>query len=328
MIRTVLSIAFLFAILATAPDAFSAEPTNEEGQKSTQCEKEQRKVDACTANAIQVLAVAGQARTNATCSGSTCPSKQCQTTTTASKTCTTKACAGETCTATKACTAKACDATACASELVASKTCAGEPCASKACTGGECPAGPCKSTEVRLVKAGEKVDSVSQSTCPSTKSCSTESCSQSVTACTSCPGDELAGTSDQCEGCPGCPMMLASSATTPSCCGCGSDCSCSADAEQKAREHIAALHARLVQERAKNTALANQLQIQEALAKAREDFCKRLLEKEMEVVKLKAELQVAEQRSEMTRRIAALEAELESISTQLAKKPSDDSQLK
>jgi hypothetical protein len=47
----------------------------------------------------------------------------------------------------------------------------------------------------------------------------------------------------------------------------------------------------------------------------------------MEVVKLKAELQIAEQRNEMMRRITALEAELESISTQLAKKRSE-SQLK
>jgi hypothetical protein len=177
---------------------------------------------------------------------------------------------------------------------------------------------------VRLVKAGDKVDSVTLSACESAKCCKSESCSQTVAADTSCPSDELAGTNDQCKGCP---MMLASSADASSCCGCGNDCSCSADVEQKAREHVAALHALLVQERAKSTALANQLQIQEALAKAREEFCERLLEKEMEVVKLKAELQIAEQRNELTRRITALEAELESINTQLAKKRSE-SQLK
>jgi hypothetical protein len=122
-------------------------------------------------------------------------------------------------------------------------------------------------------------------------------------------------------------MMVSSSATESPCCGCGSDCSCGTDAERKAREHIAALHARLVEESAKNTALANQLRIHEALAKAKEEFYTRLLEKEMEVVKLKAELQIAEQRNELTRRITALEAELELINMQLAKKPSD-SQLK
>ena len=295
MIRTVLSIAFLFAILATAPDAFSAEPTNEDGKKSTQCEKGQ-----CTASALQVIATAGQERTNTTCSGLTCSSKSCDTTTVVSKTCTAKVCPGESC-ATKACTAKACDKKECASELVTSEACAGNSCASKACTGEQCPAGSCKSTEGRLVKAAEKVDSVKLSACQSAKRCGSEPCSQKGTDCTSCPADELAGTHDPCEGCP---MMLSSTATASPCCGCGSDCSCSTDAEQKAREDIAALHARLVQQSAENAALASQLQTHEALAKAKEDFCTRLLEKEIEVVKLKAELQIAEQRSKLTQEIA------------------------
>ena len=72
-----------------------------------------------------------------------------------------------------------------------------------------------------------------------------------------------------------------------------------------------------MEESAKKTVLATQLQVHEQLAKARAEFTSRLLEKEIEVVELHAEVELAHQRLELGNEIAEAVVEYERVAASL-----------
>ena len=75
--------------------------------------------------------------------------------------------------------------------------------------------------------------------------------------------------------------------------------------------------------------LAAKLQIHEELAQTREEFAKRILQKEVEVVRLNAELQIANQRTKMSQEIgeAVVEYERVKVSSELVRDLNDNLKL-
>ncbi len=266
MLRTVTSIAFLFAFLAATPIAFSAEADAKKCEKSAQCETGE-------------------------CEKSQCEKGQCE--------------KGQ------------CAASACTGEKCASFTATSDGCANKTCSGGTCQGKTCQSTTARLIQVTTTVGSGTEAVCSGNKQCcaadeligsetccsgnktccavddligSETCCSGNKTCCsgnkTCCAVDDLVGSDDPCNRCAGCPAQLTAAASTFPECQCGDGCGCCADAEQKYRHQIVALHWKLMEEGTKNAVLAAQLEHSEALAKAHVEFAKQMLKKEVENVHL------------------------------------------
>jgi hypothetical protein len=277
MFRTVLSIAFLSAVVAVASTANSAEADAEKCAKSANCEKGQCDANACT----------GESCPNSTGAADCCASKS------------------------KSCTGESCSKSASAGEGCANKVCAGFACASQAIAG----------SLPRLIHLTTKIDSGADDACD--KSSCDKNCCDSSQKPACCAIDELAGNNDASNGFAGLPAIFAISAPTPPACERGNADKCHADAGANFHQHIAALHSRLVQETTKNALLTVQLKHVETLAKAHVEFAKQMLEKEVEVAHLHAELRLTEMRSKANQEVAEtvfeferVKASLESVCTQ------------
>lgn len=232
--------------------------------------------------------------------------------------CATGACTGET--------------GACPKETGASFTASSDGGAHQACSG--CAGQTCQSTTARLIQLTTTLDAGSETVCGETKRCcagdeliGSETCCSGDKTC--CAVKDLAGNDDPCNSCSGCPGELAAVTSTAAECSCGDGCGCCADAEQKFRHQIVALHQKLMEEGAERAVLAAQLKHSEALAKAHVEFAKQMLAKEVENAHLHAELEVTNVRSEASQEIAGTTFELERVkgSLELVRKHNDRLQL-
>ena len=229
-----------------------------------------------------------------------------------------------------------CAASACTGEKCASFTATSDGCANKTCSGGTCQGKTCQSTTARLIQVTTTVDSGTEAVPPCSgnkQCCAADELIGSETCCsgnrTCCAVDDLVGSDDPCKGGTGCPAQLTAAASTFPECQCGDGCGCCADAEQKYRHQIVALHGKLMEEGTKSAVLAAQLKHSEALAKAHVEFAKQMLKKEVENVHLHAELELTKLRNEASQEIAGTAFEFERVkgSLELARKHNDHLKL-
>jgi hypothetical protein len=227
-----------------------------------------------------------------------------------------------------------CEKGACTGEKCASFTATSDGCANKTCSGGTCEGKTCQSTTARLIQVTTTLDSGSEAVCSGNKQCcagddliGSETCCSGNKTC--CAVEDLAGNDDPCNGCSGCPAELAAATSTAAECQCADGCGCCADAEQKYRHQIVALHWKLMEEGTKSAVLAAQLKHSEALAKAHVEFAKQMLKKEVENVHLHTELKLTNVRNEASQEIAGTAFEFERVkgSLELVRKHNDHLKL-
>lgn len=215
-----------------------------------------------------------------------------------------------------------CAAGACTGENCASFTAASDGCADRKCSAGACEGQTCQSTTTRFIQVTATLDSGPEAVCSGNKQCcagddllGSETCCSGKKTC--CAGDDLAGIDDPCNGCSGCPAELATATSTVAECQCGDGCGCCADAEQKYRHQIVALHRKLMEEGAKNAVLAAQVTHIEALARTHVEFAQQMLKKEVENAHLHTELKLANVRNQASQEIAETAFEFERVKASL-----------
>lgn len=329
MFRTVLSFAFLIAVIATTSTVTSAETENENCAKSANCEKGQC-ASACT----------GEACAKSTCESKSCPdaAKLCSTET-ADEAAAAGCCAsGAKCCATekKLC---ASEDKCCADE---SKCCVGEACAgllatisdcctdNKACEKEACENNTFVATLPWLFSFSATQECDADAACNKTacaeKGNKTSCCdSKQKTAC--CALDELASETKSDDCCAERPAFVALSAP-PAECPFETETRCCPESEGNFHQQIVALHSALAAEKTKNALLAAEVKHAEELAKAHIKFSEKMLEKEIEVAHLHTELQLSELRSEAKREITEAVFEFKHAKSSLELVSKQSEQLK
>ncbi len=204
-----------------------------------------------------------------------------------------------------ACTGDTCTSDACTGDVCTGKSCVGDACESKGCEGNTCTAKSCESAAARLIHLSVSPDSEPASS----------------TQCDACTADNLVTANDPCKSCSDCPTTCTSSASTAikTTTDCQSETACSycAETDQSCRHSIAVLHSQLIAERTKNAVLVAKLEFQQELAQSREEFTSRVLEKEVEVAHLHAELQISNERTKIGRELGEAVVAYERIKASL-----------
>ena len=281
MLRKVLSVTLLssFVCLACAATTVLAAESKDQSSKNGQCSKSE-----CAAS----------------CEKATCKVAACSADSSDDASATVAVCS-----ATKSCSKGVCDSNSCADTKCSTDTCSTKTCSTKKCSASACSGKACSAADDTLVTVTE---SSVNAQCAADACCESEAsktaCCETAKKPVCCTTEKVAELVDVVSDCP-CASVTAGTTGCDTKCECGSECKCA----KTASAHVAAIHKRLVDENVKVAELTAQIELHGQLAQAREEFNKRMLAKEVELVHLQAQLSLADERIALNQKVAAAAAE-------------------